>query len=77
MISISIFSKIGNSDSLEASYCWPQGAMPAGQLVGRAGNALLMQMSEKDRVAVISAPIADVIFAGNGLPIVNLNWAFK
>ena len=76
MISISIFSKIGNSDSLEASYCWPQGAMPAGQLVGRAGNALLMQMSE-NKFAVISAPIADVIFAGNGLPIVNLNWAFK
>jgi hypothetical protein len=76
MISISIFSKIGDSDSLEASYCWPQGAMPAGQLVGRAGNALLMQMSE-NKVAVISAPIADLIFAGNGLPIVNLNWAFK
>jgi hypothetical protein len=76
MISISIFSKIGDSDSLEASYCWPQGAMPAGQLVGRAGNALLMQMSE-NKVAVISAPIADLIFAGNGLPIVDLNWAFK
>ena len=76
MISINIFAENGNSVSLESAYNWPEGAMPAGKIIGKAGNALLMQMSE-NKVAVISAPVSDVVFQDNGYPEVDIQWAFE
>lgn len=76
MISINIFAENGNSASIEAAYNWPEGAMPAGKIIGKAGNALLMQMSE-NKVAVISAPVSDVLFKDNGYPKVDIQWAFE
>ena len=77
MISINIFKVAGDSDSLESAYNWPDQPIPAGRLIGKQGNALLMQLAEKDKVAVISAPIGDVVFKDNGLPIVDIQWAFE
>jgi hypothetical protein len=76
MISINIFAKIGDSASIESAYNWPAGAMPAGKIIGKAGNSLLIQLAG-DKVAVISAPIGDVVFKDNGLPIVDIQWAFE
>jgi hypothetical protein len=75
MISINIFAENGNSASLEAAYSWPEGQLPAGKIIGRAGNALLMELSVHG-VAVISAPRSVVSFADEGLPAVDLDWAF-
>ena len=75
MISINIFAENGNSASLEAAYSWPEGQLPAGKIIGRAGNALLMELVAGG-VAVISAPRSVVTFAEEGLPVVDLDWAF-
>ena len=80
MISINIFAENGNSASLEAAYSWPEGQLPAGKIIGRAGNALLMELSVGS-VAVISAPLSELQFKQFyrfrfGLPEVNLDWAF-
>ena len=75
MISINIFAENGNSASLEAAYSWPEGQLPTGKIIGRAGNALLMELSVHG-VAVISAPRSVVTFAEEGLPVVDLDWAF-
>jgi hypothetical protein len=75
MISINIFAENGNSVSLESAYNWPEGAMPAGKIIGKAGNSLLMQLVAGG-VAVISAPRSVVTFADEGLPVVDLDWAF-
>jgi hypothetical protein len=75
MISINIFAENGNSASLEAAYSWPEGQLPAGKIIGRAGNALLMKLPIHG-VAVISAPRSVVSFADEGLPAVDLDWAF-
>ena len=75
MISINIFAENGNSASLEAAYNWPEGQLPAGKIIGRAGNALLMELVAGG-VAVISAPRSVVTFAEEGLPVVDLDWAF-
>ena len=75
MISINIFAENGNSASLEAAYSWPEGQLPAGKIIGRAGNALLMEVSVGG-VAVISAPRSVITFADEGLPVVDLDWAF-
>jgi hypothetical protein len=75
MISINIFEKVGNPASIAAAYSWPEGAMPAGKIIGKAGNALLMELSVGG-VAVISAPRSVITFADEDLPVVDLNWAF-
>jgi hypothetical protein len=76
MISINIFAENGNSVSLESAYNWPEGAMPAGKIIGKAGNSLLIQLAE-NKVAVISAPVSDVVFKDNGYPKVDIQWAFE
>ena len=60
---------------MEAAYNWPNQPLPAGQLIGRQGNALLMQLVAGG-VAVISAPRSVVTFADEGLSVVDLDWAF-
>ena len=75
MISINIFAENGNSASIEAAYNWPEGAIPAGKIIGKAGNALLVELVAGG-VAVISAPLSELQFKGEGLPVVDLNWAF-
>jgi hypothetical protein len=75
MVSINIFAENGNSASIEAAYNWPDQPIPAGRLVGRQGNALLMELSVGG-VAVISAPLSELQFQQGGLPEVNLDWAF-
>ena len=75
MISINIFAENGNSASLEAAYSWPEGQLPAGKIIGRAGNALLMELVAGG-VAVISAPLSELQFKQGGLPVVDLDWAF-
>jgi hypothetical protein len=77
MISINIFAENGNSASLEAAYSWPEGQLPAGKIIGRAGNALLMELANGNGVAVISAPRSVITCADEDLPVVDLNWAFK
>jgi hypothetical protein len=76
MVSINIFAKLGDSDSLESAYNWPEGQLPAGKIIGKAGNSLLIQL-EGDKVAVISAPVSDVVFKDNGCPKVDIQWAFE
>jgi hypothetical protein len=49
--------------------------LPAGRLIGKQGNALLVELVAGG-VAVISAPRASITFADEGLPVVDLNWAF-
>jgi hypothetical protein len=75
MISINIFKVAGDSDSLESAYNWPNQPLPEGRLIGKQGNALLMELSVGG-VAVISAPRASITFADEDLPVVNLDWAF-
>jgi hypothetical protein len=75
MISINIFAENGNSASIAAAYSWPDQPLPAGRVVGQQGNALLMELSVGG-VAVISAPRASITFADEGLPVVDLDWAF-
>jgi hypothetical protein len=75
MISVNVFKTQGDSASLEAAYNWPNQPLPAGQLIGRQGNALLMQLVAGG-VAVISAPLAELQFKQGGLPVVDLDWAF-
>ena len=76
MISINIFAKIGDSASIESAYNWPEGQLPAGKIIGKAGNSLLIQLAE-NKVAVISAPVSDVVFKDNGYPKVDIQWAFE
>ena len=76
MISINIFAENGNSASLESAYNWPEGQLPAGKIIGKAGNSLLLQLAE-NKVAVISAPVSDVVFRDNGYPEVDIQWAFE
>ena len=76
MISINIFAENGNSASLEAAYSWPEGQLPAGKIIGKAGNSLLIHL-EENKVAVISAPVSDVVFKDNGYPKVDIQWAFE
>jgi hypothetical protein len=74
MISINIFAENGNSASIEAAYNWPDQPLPSGRLIGKQGNALLLELA--NGVAVISAPRASITFADEGLPLVDLSWAF-
>ena len=76
MISINIFAENGNSASIEAAYNWPDQPIPAGKIIGKAGNSLLIQLAE-NKVAVISAPVSDVVFKDNGYPKVDIQWAFE
>jgi hypothetical protein len=76
MISINIFEVAGNPDSHAAAYNWPDQPIPAGRVVGQQGNALLLELANGNGVAVISAPRSVVTFADEGLPEVNLDWAF-
>jgi hypothetical protein len=50
--------------------------LPAGKIIGKAGNSLLIQLAE-NKVAVISAPVSDVVFKDNGYPKVDIQWAFE
>jgi len=75
MISINIFEVVGNPESHTAAYSWPNQPLPAGRLIGKQGNALLMDLVAGG-VAVISAPRASITFADEDLPEVNLDWAF-
>ena len=76
MISINIFEKVGNPESHTAAYSWPDQPLPAGRLIGKQGNALLVELVAGG-VAVISAPRASITFADEGLPVVDLDWAFR
>ena len=76
MISINIFAENGNSASLESAYNWPEGQLPAGKIIGKAGNSLLIHLAE-NKVAVISAPVSDVLFKDSGYPEVDIQWAFE
>jgi len=76
MISINIFAENGNSASLESAYNWPEGQLPAGKIIGKAGNSLLLQLAE-NKVAVISAPVSDVLFKDNGYPEVDIQLCYK
>jgi hypothetical protein len=76
MISINIFEKVGNPASIAAAYSWPDQPLPAGRLIGKQGNALLMELANGNGVAVISAPLSELQFKQGGLPEVNLDWAF-
>jgi hypothetical protein len=75
MISVNVFAENGNSVSLESAYSWPDQPLPAGRVVGQQGNALLMELSVGG-VAVISAPLSELQFKEEGLPVVDLDWAF-
>ena len=75
MISINIFEVVGESSSHVAAYNWPNQPLPSGRLIGKQGNALLMELSVGG-VAVISAPLSELQFKQGGLPEVNLDWAF-
>jgi hypothetical protein len=77
MISINIFEVVGNPESHVAAYNWPDQPLPAGKIIGRAGNALLMELANGNGVAVISAPRSVITCADEDLPVVDLNWAFK
>jgi hypothetical protein len=77
MISINIFEVVGNPESHTAAYNWPDQPLPAGRLIGQQGNALLMELANGNGVAVISAPRASITFADEGLPVVDLDWAFR
>jgi hypothetical protein len=76
MISINIFEVVGNPESHTAAYSWPDQPLPAGRLIGKQGNALLVELVAGG-VAVISAPRASITFADEGLPVVDLDWAFR
>jgi hypothetical protein len=76
MISINIFEIAGEARSHVAAYNWPNQPLPAGRIIGKQGNALLMELVGGSLVAVISAPRSVVIFADEGLPVVDLDWAF-
>lgn len=76
MISINIFEVVGDSSSHVAAYSWPNQPLPAGRLIGKQGNALLMELVGGSLVAVISAPRSVVTFADEDLPAVDLDWAF-
>ena len=75
MISINIFEVAGQQRSHVAAYNWPDQPLPSGRVVGQQGNALLMQLVAGG-VAVISAPRSVITFADEGLPVVDLDWAF-
>lgn len=75
MISINIFKVAGDTSSHIAAYNWPDQPLPSGRLIGKQGNALLMEIVAGG-VAVISAPRASITFTDEGLPEVNLDWAF-
>jgi hypothetical protein len=80
MISVNVFKTQGDASSHVAAYNWPDQPLPAGKIIGRAGNALLMELSVGS-VAVISAPLSELQFKQFyrfrfGLPEVNLDWAF-
>jgi hypothetical protein len=75
MISINIFKVAGNPDSHAAAYSWPDQPLPSGRLIGKQGNALLVELIAGG-VAVISAPRSVVTFADEGLSVVDLDWAF-
>jgi hypothetical protein len=77
MLSINIFEVAGDASSHVAAYNWPNQPLPAGRVVGQQGNALLLELANGNGVAVISAPRASITFADEGLPVVDLNWAFK
>ena len=76
MISINIFEINGDANSHVSAYSWPQGQMPKGRLIGQHGNALLLELTDGDGVAVISAPASEVMFHQGGIPTVDLSWAF-
>ena len=76
MVSINIFAENGNSASIEAAYNWPNQPLPTGRLIGKQGNALLLELANGNGVAVISAPLSELQFQHGGLPEVNLDWAF-
>jgi hypothetical protein len=75
MISVNVFKTQGDSASLEAAYNWPNQPLPSGRLIGKQGNALLVELIAGG-VAVISAPRSVVTFADEGLSVVDLDWAF-
>jgi hypothetical protein len=58
-----------------AAYNWPDQPLPNGRLIGKQGNALLMELSVGG-VAVISTPLSELQFKEEGLPVVDLDWAF-
>jgi hypothetical protein len=75
MISINVFEVAGDARSQVAAYNWPQQPLPSGRLIGKHGNALLVELVAGG-VAVISAPRSVITFADEGLPVVDLDWAF-
>jgi hypothetical protein len=75
MISVNVFKTQGDTSSHVAAYNWPDQPLPSGRVVGKQGNALLMELSVGG-VAVISAPLSELQFKEEGLPVVDLDWAF-
>jgi hypothetical protein len=75
MISVNVFEVAGDTSSHVAAYNWPDQPLPNGRLIGKQGNALLMELSVGG-VAVISTPLSELQFKEEGLPVVDLDWAF-
>ena len=89
MIAINVFKVEGDPASLMSAYNWPDQPLPTGRLIGKQGNALLMELSVGG-VAVISAPLSELHWvraleskrywqrcgAPLQLPLVDLSWAF-